>query len=401
MRGLNVRLLIKIILAIIIVAIGILPFLAYFETDRAEVSSAVFDPARAQDLQTVLDESVRELNIPGTVAMVRSPDGAVWAGAAGVSRVSNLNRQGDAGWQGSPMTTDVYFRIGSVTKTFTATLILLLAEDGRLTLGDTVEDWLPGILPQGRTITVRHLLNMTSGLNNYTNDDSFADDLLGDPLRKRTPEELIRVAVGQGSAFEPGAEGGWLYSNTGYILLQLIAERATGRSYDRLLADRIVRPLGLTHTFVPQGPTLPSPSAGGYLNIEAQWRDMTEQDPSIYGAAGALVSTASDLLVWARALSEGVLLDEPSRKEMFQFVDVGLPDAAYGLGVGRFGPGFLGHTGTVLGYDTAMYSCKGYDFVVLVNTALEDESPSVRIMKKAAALFFPVEEADRKPAKTS
>ena len=139
----------------------------------------------------------------------------------------------------TPMRGDERFRIGSITKTFVAALVLHLVEDGRLTLGDSVERWLPDLLPDGRSITVRELLSHTSGLFDYVEDER----VLRNTGRRWMPKELVAVAAAHSREHPPG--GSFAYSSTNYILLGLIAERAGGATLERQLRARLFRPLGL------------------------------------------------------------------------------------------------------------------------------------------------------------
>ena len=166
------------------------------------------------------------------------------------------------------------FRIGSVTKMFTATIILQLADERKLDLHDTLEKFLPGIVPAGARITIRHLLDHRSGLANYTEDDAW----LRRERRLKRPLQSLRLAASRPLDFAPGTE--WGYSNTNYVALGLIIERITGRSYAHQLQHRIVKPLGLRHTQLATTRRLPDLHDEG-VNPNAPW------------AAGSIVSNAA------------------------------------------------------------------------------------------------------------
>jgi D-alanyl-D-alanine carboxypeptidase len=166
-----------------------------------------------------------------------------------------------------PVSPDGYFRIASVTKTFVATLMLQLAGDGRLSLDDTVERWLPGVVSgngnDGRTITIRRLLQHTSGIHDDYPDYTSAKDFYQHRYDTYTAEQIVARAMLHQPDFRPGK--GWSYSNTGYVLLGLIIQRVTGHPWHEELRDRILRPFGLDHTFWPgTSPTLPRPHAASY-----------------------------------------------------------------------------------------------------------------------------------------
>jgi len=203
-------------------------------------------------------------------ALQRDLDAIHAAGATGVQgsvrgRHERLTaRSGVADLRtGRPVPRGGYFRMGSNTKTFVATLVLQLVAEGRLSLDDTVERWLPGIVAgngnDGRTVTVRHLLQHTSGLYNYTNDlNELASPEGYESVRFRSwrPTELVAMAMRHPPNFAPGTH--WDYSNTGYILVGMIIEAVTGRTWDIEVRDRVIRPLGLRHTFSPGDRSLSS-----------------------------------------------------------------------------------------------------------------------------------------------
>ncbi|MGW2402541.1 serine hydrolase domain-containing protein [Kitasatospora sp. NPDC001664] len=242
-----------------------------------------------------------------------------WTGSAGVGELGS-----DA-----PPPTDGHFRIGSNTKTFTATLVLLLVADGLLGLDDPVDDHLPGY-GLDRRITVRMVLQHTSGLFNHTGEyyedgttapgipwqgQEWVDNLL---LTYR-PEELLRLSLAKPARFEPGTD--WSYSNTNYVLARLLVERLAGRPYAEEMHHRLLGPLGLTGTLVPDAsPELPGPHAHGYYTYRdgEEWRtvDVTRSNPSWISAAGDMISTTRDLHVFFSALLGGRLLPAELMAEM-------------------------------------------------------------------------------------
>ena len=316
---------------------------------------------------------------PGAILLVRDRRG-VWRAASGFSNLANRTK----------MRTNVSFRVGSITKSFVATLILGLVADGRLSLDDTVERWLPGRVPNGNQITVRQLLNHTSGLFNYTDDFASFEPYLTDRGFVWSPFELLAIALGHPPVFAPGAY--WSYSNTGYIVLGLIVEAASGTSLNQLLRQRLFEPLGLSRTILPSAPTLPEPFTHGYIppplgelygGTPGQQFDSTLISPSWAWAAGALVSTADDIAAFYRLLLTGRVLAPPTLQAMKTVVHHGGSDA-YGLGLASFRLRYpcrwaWGHTGQVLGYSSFAWSTAkaGRQVVLLVNTMFTDRQFNV------------------------
>ena len=300
-------------------------------------------PSRVQ-LQRAVDRVVAA-GAPGVIALVRDGDRTVRA--AGGSADLETRR---------PLRPGDRYRVGSNTKTFVAVAALQLAGEGRLALTDTVERWLPGLVPGGGAITVRQLLNHTSGLADYVpdEDDTFIRRVLADRHRVWTPHELVAIGTAQPPLFAPGAA--WAYSNTGYVLLGLIVEAASGHPLATELRRRIFAPLHLRGTSFATGPRIVGRHGHGYSRFAARHRyDITEVDQSWAGAAGAIVSRARDLARFQCALLGGRLLRPDLLAEMRTTVPVGGQGSGYGLGLIRSRRPcgtFWGHGGETLGYLT-------------------------------------------------
>lgn len=326
------------------------------------------DPAA---LQAALD---RIVTAGGTAALARVEGfGCRWTGSSGAAVLGRPHPPAPTG----------HFRIGSITKTFVSTVVLQLVGQRRLGLDDPVQRWLPGALPDGGRITVRHLLQHTSGLFNYT-DILFADadEFLRNRFRTFSAEQLLALAVAQPPLFEPGTS--WSYSNTNYVVLGLIIERITGRRYGAEVARRVLRPLDLDNTHVPGARArLPHPHARGYLGVERDGQptlvDVTELNPSIAWAAGEMVSTTRDLNRFLRALLGGRLVRPAQLAEMLTPVG----EAEYGLGVYRFqvpgGPTLWGHDGGIPGFVTVALSTldASGQIALSINPGLGDFFPAV------------------------
>ena len=254
------------------------------------------------------------------------------------------------------------FQIGSNTKTFTATVMLQLVGEGRLRLDDPISRWYPAI-PDADRITVRMLLQHTSGIADYLGDDSVGEKVLaGDPYHW-TPEELVAIGVALAPYFEPGAA--WAYSNTNYVLAGMIMRKVTGLSPAQLITRRIIEPLGLRHTYWAPDARFHGRHMHGYYRTEpggSQYVDITDAPLYWADAAGAMVSTLSDLARFERALQGGHLLEPAQLKQMRATVDMPAPEgltAGYGLGLARLDTRcgtFWGHTGGSVGYLTQAWA---------------------------------------------
>jgi D-alanyl-D-alanine carboxypeptidase len=330
----------------------------------------------AARLQTWLDRYVAA-GVPGAVALARD-------GRRVIRVASGVERLGAP----APVRVTDRFRIGSVTKTFTSVLVLQLARQHRLTLDDSVERWLPGVVPDGEAITIRQLLSHTSGLFDYSRDieATFGPLLAGDRDHISKPLELVAIAVAHPPDFPPGAA--WSYSNTGYILLGLIIEAATHRSYESVLRSRILRPLDLERTTLDTHGQIAGRYAHGYsrlLSPTGELEDVSDVSPSWAWSAGALVSTADDVATFYDALLGGRLLPRRSLAQMQTTVPMGLPGERYGLGLWEthsllISPapfscgGAWGHDGDILGYHAdAFVRADGRHQVVLLGTLANDE----------------------------
>ncbi|MFK8844111.1 serine hydrolase domain-containing protein [Streptomyces sp. Ac-502] len=269
--------------------------------------------------QTVAD------GFPGAVAYVRRGErqSRLAAGLADTAR-------------GERARPDQRFRIASNTKAFVSTVLLQLEGEGRLSLGDSVERWLPGVVQgngnDGAAVTIRQLLNHTSGIYDPTTEPEFFAPYLKDHDwgHVHTPREVIARSVRHAPYFAPGT--GWKYSNTNYLLAGLVIEAVTHRGAPAEIQRRILAPLGLRHTSFPlTDPDIHGPHLHGY---DLKGRDLTRFSPSYDWTAGAMISTADDLARFHRALFSGTLLRPAQQRELQ--TTVRFPDApAYGLGVQR------------------------------------------------------------------
>jgi D-alanyl-D-alanine carboxypeptidase len=304
------------------------------------------------------------VNVPGAMIGVWGPDGS-YVRAFGVADKAT----------GAPMKTDFYHRIGSQTKTFTATGVLQLADQGKVGLDDPIAKYIEGV-PEGDKITLRQLLRMQSGLFNYSESPAFQQALFGNPRTPFSPQELLGFAFAEPNVFPPG--DGFLYCNTNYVLLGLVVEKVGGQPLHDYVRDHILTPLGMSHTSFPTTSAFPEPHAQGYTVQTADGKETTatDWDPSWGWAAGAMISTLDDMHIWAPALATGKLLSPEMQAQRLQTVGApGLPPQdGYGLGIFNLG-GWIGHNGSLPGYQTvSVYLPQTQTtMVILINTDIEHE----------------------------
>ncbi|PKV89521.1 serine hydrolase [Streptomyces sp. TLI_146] len=296
------------------------------------------------ELRAKLDRAVRDAmkkaGIPGVQVGVWLPGKGSYVRAFGVADKRT----------GAPMTDDMRIRIGSETKTFTATAVLELVDDGRVRLDDPISKYVKGV-PNGHHIRLRDLLDMRSGLFPYSADNDFIHDFLSNPQRVFTPKQLLAYGFKHPNVFAPGAK--FQYSNSNYILLGLVIEKVTGRSVRDVIEHRVLRPSRLDDTLFPQAAEFPRPHAHGYTNqtLSGKVVDSTHWNPSWAWSAGAMISDLHDLKHWAKDLATGTLLSPATQAERLKVLPTGTPGAGYGLGIVNVN-GWTGHNGSLPGYES-------------------------------------------------
>ena len=312
-------------------------------------------------------DALLKFGTPGVLVGLDSRDGDVRVR----SGVGNRTTRTPVPWEAK-------FRIGSFTKTFVATTLLQLVGEGRLTLDDTVDHWLPGVVAgngnDGTKITVRQLLQHTSGLADYTHVIPWLGDktkFLAERKTTMTPREAMALAMRSAPQFPPGTS--WNYSNTNYMLAGMIIEKVTGHSWRTEVTTRIIKPLKLGNTSVPgTKTTVPAPHAIGYQRFPGEGAtpedpkfgdeiDATVMNPSWADAAGEMISTVDDTTRFLRALMSGRILRRAQLAQMRTTVDTNdlfrtiLPGVRYGLGI-MYVPNSCGgmwtHGGDIHGFKT-------------------------------------------------
>lgn len=289
----------------------------------------------------MVDTTAKELLIPGAVVLLRTPQGEFTI-SYGTTLLGAT----------SPPRADTHFRIASNTKTMTAAVIMLLAQEDKLSLDNPISKYVSGV-PNGDKITIAQLLEMRSGLYNYTNDPIISQTIDTDPAKVWTPAELLAIAFAHPPNFPPGKE--YEYNNTNYALLGLVAEKLDGKPLAQIMHDRLFGPQNMQRTELPSSTvnTIPEPYSHGYLygsssvalvgeppyspEFQAAARagtllpkDYTEVNHSNAAAAGGVISTADNLAIWIKALVAGGVLNPAYQRRWFDSLKPEDPEQAQG-----------------------------------------------------------------------
>lgn len=316
-------------------------------------------------MQKILDKGIAKYDVNGVSATVIFPDGKIWNGVSGISHDTVSIKP------------NMLFAIGSVTKNFIAALTLTLAEENVLSLNDPISRWLPTYPYVDNAITIKQLLNHTSGLYMFWENQLIWDDLKKDRTKYWTPEDVLEYI--KEPYFKAG--DGWRYSNTNYLLLAMIINKATGSNLSTELKKRFCQPLGITDLYISQEESIPPHQAhvyGDNFQFGESIRDITflprtSHESIGYGSSG-IFTTSENLARWSHALFEGEILKEQSLTKMLDFVEI-RPIAnmrAYGLGVEVYirqfswGKRAIGHGGGNIGTTTYMVYFPEYHVSVVV-----------------------------------
>ncbi|MEU9736908.1 serine hydrolase domain-containing protein [Streptomyces sp. NPDC048002] len=340
-----------------------------------------FGPELTERLDKAIEDVRQEAGIPGTIVGLWMPGRGSYVRATGVADTAT----------GRPMTSDMFVRIGSETKTFTVTALLKLVDAGRVGLDDPISRYVRGV-PNGSRITLRHLAEMRSGLYPYTFDPDFQHDLMSDPTRSITPRELLAYAFRHANTADPGAE--FQYSNTNLILLGLVIEKVSGRPLAEVIEREVLRPAELRRTLFPSDSAIPRPHPRGYTNQTptGEVTDSTDWNPSWAWAAGAMISDLPDLRRWARIVATGTLLSPRTQAERLKTLPTGIPGTSYGLGIFDTN-GWIGHNGSIPGYETVTVylPAEKATLVVMINTDITHagQEPSSLVARAITEIVTP------------
>ena len=318
-----------------------------------------------EKLQKVLDDGISKYDVRGVSVVVIFPDQKVWKGVSGISHDT------------VSIKSNMLFAIGSITKNVVAALTLKLAEEGMLSLDDPLSKWLPAYPYVDSNITIRQLLNHTSGIYIFWDNQKIWDDLKKDREKVWTPEEVLSYI--KEPCFAPGE--GWRYSNTNYLLLAMIITKVTGSNISTEFRKRFWQPLNIENAYLSIEEVIPDNQAhvhGDNFNNDGSNLDLTflpraSHESITYGSAG-LFMTAENLARWCNALFEGEVLHRESINEMLKFVDIGFGPRkrGYGLGVELFmrrissGERAIGHSGANIGTSVYMVHLPEHHFTVVV-----------------------------------
>lgn len=311
--------------------------------------------ARADKVDDFIQVEMKRHQIPGLSLAVLKNGKILKAKGYGLANIE---------WS-VPATPETVYQLASITKCFTATAVMQLVEDGKLTLNDRISAHLPDLPKAWSEVTVWHLLTHSSGITSYTQFAAIADN----PEKHFNPAEMIALVADLPLEFRPGER--YNYSNTGYYLLGVLIEKRSGQGYGPFLEERIFKPAGMADTRVNDFSDIIPRRAAGYVLREGRIRNGVFVNPSQPYAAGALVTSASDLAKWDAALYTDKIVKQSTLQQMWTTADLG-PLSNYGLGWGireRQGRRWVQHNGGIIGFSTHMrrYLDRGLTIIVLAN----------------------------------
>jgi D-alanyl-D-alanine carboxypeptidase len=346
-----------------------------------KAGSAAFSDKIVQELDAAIAKQMQDANLPGVVVAVWVPGEGEYVAVKGTANLETAR----------PRHLNDPFRIASITKTFIATAILRLSDEGKLSVNDKLSRWYPDF-PNADKITVDDLLRMRSGIADSA-DQAFLESYFKDPLANITADEMIRRAASKAAQFEaPGQKT--RYVNVNYMLLAEIIRKLSGNDLNRQLFRSVLQPLGMKNTSYPVKDNLPGNLHGYALNPQSgKFVDKTILNPAPAGGAGAIISTIADLRIYAKALWAGTLLKpetQRARLEMMPF-EGGSGLVKYGEGIGALGR-FFGHNGTIFGFSSEMWYLPEKDAVIVINVNrldVDDASKSDSLLLSVSKILFP------------
>lgn len=337
--------------------------------------SSPTDPGASADLQKVFETAFAASGLAGCAIRVRTGDDVVEA-TFGVKDLAT----------GEPFVSTDYVRVASITKTFTATAILTMVDQGLIALDDTLDGFFPAV-PNAGMITLGQMLGMRSGIFDFTSEDRFDVAFAADPTMEWDITRTLEVILRNEPEFEPGARVEYCDSN--FALLGAIAETVDGKPLHEVFKNRVIDPAGLTDTYYPTDATIRSPHPQGYVpTLKADGtfdssiapRVVNEVNPAVPGGAGALISTLGDLSKWGDELVEGTLLSPESQNlqvQTEQFVGQTL-NFGYGLGITNFNE-YLGHDGAIFGFSSVILTRPetGTQIAIVSNESTNSTTPTL------------------------
>jgi D-alanyl-D-alanine carboxypeptidase len=359
-----------------------------FAAPGAELSSRPFSPTVQQQIEAAVHKDLAEYGgnqpVPGVVIGIWYPGEGSFVRAIGDGELSPRR----------PMALDDKFRVGSNTKTFVVTVLLQLVDERKLKLDDPVSTFNLGVkVPNGNHITIRHLMQMRSGLIDLYALPAFQALNIA-PNATFNRGHWVQLALDHPPLFPPGTK--WNYSNTNYMLLGMVIEAVTHDTVANEIDKRLLVPLGLKETSFPvRDPAMPPPYAHGYmLDPHNNWVDESAVlPPSVSWAAGVMISDMTDMKRWVKAYVTGTTNSAATQTERLTCLPIGKAGLAFGLGIGC-SAGWYGYTGGITGYNTAAYYMPNKDATIIafVNSQREPKGkPDVpnAIVRDIARIVFP------------
>ena len=338
-----------------------------------------------EQMKSVTDSIVQNTHVPGIVALVVDHKrGIDWLYTAGYSDIVNK----------LPMNGSYVFRMGSNTKTMSVTVLLQLVDEGKISLTDKLSTWFPDY-PQSDKITIAMLMDMKSGIFNYSEDiPVFRQSMVTNPERVWQPKELIDLGFSHEFYFEPGTS--FHYSNTNTFLIGLLIEKLTGNSLETEINKRLIQPLHLDNTrFLTQGVSLPGNHGRGYeIRDTIPNVDVTEYYDISWGwAAGSAYSTPRELQKYVETLVGGGFLSKTLQQKrltenFYNSPDLWLGKISYGLGLMRCGRSFFGHGGDLPGFSSSMYHSNEKNCTIILYFNTQDHVPSALLMLQYLNILY-------------
>lgn len=336
-------------------------------------------------MKAVTDSIINNSRVPGVVALVvDKKKGIDWLYTAGYNDIHNK----------LPMDGSYRFRIGSNTKTITCTVLLQLVDEGKVSLSDKLSKYFPSY-PQSDKITIAMLLDMKSGIFNYSEDmPVFMQSMVSNPTRVWQPQELIDLGFSHDFYFEPGTD--IHYSNTNTFIIAKLIEKLTGNSLETEINNRIIEPLDLNNTrFLTSGVDLPGEHGRGYeIQNDSTYKDATEYYDISWGwAAGSAYSTPRELQKYVEALVRGDFLSSSLQEKrltenFYGNQDLWFGKIKYGLGIMRCGRSFYGHGGDLPGFSSTMYHSEEKDCTIILYFNTQDDCPSGILFLRYLDILF-------------
>ena len=350
-------------------------------SDEGEISASPSVQTLPTDvtdaLAAQLTKTMSSNDVPGAAVQVCVPG---YENATIVQGVSNIET-------GTPMTGELVWPLRSVTKSYTVTLILQLVDEGKISLDDTIDQWVDGV-PNGDQITLRQLSVMSSGVPEYTTQ-AWLEDYLADPNRDFTTQELIEYAIAEPAQFPPGSKK--VYVNTSTLLLGEVVAQEYGQPFVQVVSEQILQPLALDSTTYPVAvDEWGGPHPTGYQPAEDGSLEPQDNNFSIFGPAGAMTSTLDDMCAWGAALGQGELVDPATQAARVdgQPLAQGPEYDTYGQGIGML-DGWVGHTGEGLGFTVLVMNDpdSGATAVVAMNVSNKGKHVPTRYFRKIAPVL--------------